>query len=282
LISLFPFFILYKISDFAAFLLTHVFKYRRAVVLNNLAIAFPEKTAKERWAIAKKFYQYFADTFIESIKFISISKRSLLKRSTGTFDMMNDLIGKGYNVNVMVGHQFNWEYANLLYALNLKVPFVGIYMPISNKVFNRIFFDIRKRYGTILVSAADFASKRQDFFKQQYMLGLAADQNPSNCSNAYWMKFFGRPTPFVPGPEKGAMLNNAAVLFVSFKKIKRGCYHFETTLLTENAALCQPGEVTYLYKVQLERTIKEDPANYLWSHRRFKYEWKPEYGEVMG
>ena len=51
LISLLPFFILYGISDFFAFLLYRVVKYRKEVVLSNLTIAFPEKTiffAKKR------------------------------------------------------------------------------------------------------------------------------------------------------------------------------------------------------------------------------------------
>ncbi|MGF2414358.1 MAG: lysophospholipid acyltransferase family protein, partial [Ferruginibacter sp.] len=97
LVSLLPFFILYGISDFFAFLLYHVIKYRREVVMNNLSIAFPEKTEVERIRIAKKFYQYFTDTMIESLKFISISKKQLLQRSTGSFDIINEMIDKGYN-----------------------------------------------------------------------------------------------------------------------------------------------------------------------------------------
>ena len=277
LVSLLPFFILYGISDFFAFLLYHVIKYRRDTVLSNLAIAFPEKTEKERIKIAKKFYQYFTDTMIESLKFISISKKQLLKRSTGTFEIINDLISKGYNINLMAGHQFNWEYANLLYAINLKIPFVGIYIPIKNKVFDKIFFDIRKRYGTVLVGASDFKNKMHDVFKNQYMLGLAADQNPGAATSGYWLNFFGRPTPFVNGPEKGAVKNNAAVVFVAFKKVKRGHYHFEATLLTELCAGTKTGELTCRYRDVLEKTVREDPANYLWSHRRFKFEWKAEY-----
>jgi KDO2-lipid IV(A) lauroyltransferase len=277
LVSLLPFFILYGISDFFAFLLCYVIKYRKDVVLGNLKIAFPEKTDAERKKIAKKFYQYFTDTMIESLKFIFISKKQLLKRSTGTFDIINNLIDKGYSINLMAGHQFNWEYANLLYAINLKIPFVGIYMPIKNKIFDRIFFDIRSRYGTVLISATDFKNKMHDVFKKQYMLGLAADQNPGAALSGYWLNFFGRPTPFVTGPEKGAVKNNAAVVYVGFKKIKRGHYHFETTLLTEQSAATEPGELTCMYRDVLEKTIKEDPANYLWSHRRFKFEWKEEY-----
>ena len=99
IVSLFPFFILYVISDFIAFLLYHIIGYRKNVVINNLAIAFPEKSDEERIKIAKKFYQYFTDTFIESLKFISISKKELLKRVTGSFDLINSLIDKGDNIN---------------------------------------------------------------------------------------------------------------------------------------------------------------------------------------
>ena len=78
LFSLLPFFILYGVSDFIAFLLYHVIRYRKDIVLNNLAIAFPEKSKAERIKIAKQFYQYFADSFIETVKFLSISKRQML------------------------------------------------------------------------------------------------------------------------------------------------------------------------------------------------------------
>ncbi|MEQ1554429.1 MAG: lysophospholipid acyltransferase family protein, partial [Ferruginibacter sp.] len=213
------------------------------------------------------------DTFIESIKFISISKKQLLKRSTGDFELMNNLLAKGYSINALAGHQFNWEYANLLYANHLNIPFVGIYGPISNKIIAKIFFDIRKRYGTILISSPDFKNKMHTVFQKQYILALAADQNPSHAENGYWVNFFGRPTPFVPGPEKGAVKNNAAVVYIGFKKIKRGHYHFSTTLLAEQSATTTNGELTRLYRDILEKTIRQDPANYLWSHRRFKFEW---------
>ncbi len=277
LFSLLPFFILYGISNFFAFLLTNVIKYRKDIVFNNLKIAFPEKGEEERIQIAKKFYKYFADNFIESLKFISISKKQLLKRSKGDFEILNSLIDKGYNINIMAGHQFNWEFANLLYAMNLKIPFVGIYIPISNKAIEKIFLDFRKRFGTILISAPDFKNKMHKVFDKQYMLALAADQNPSDPKAGYWMNYFGHPIPFVSGPEKGARKNNAAVVYVGFKKIKRGHYQFVSTLLCEEGSKTNDGELTKLYRDALEKTVRQDPANYLWSHRRFKFEWKDEY-----
>jgi len=281
LFSLLPFAILYLIADFFYFLVYYVIGYRKDVVMGNLLIAFPDKTEKERKRIAKDFYHNLIDTFIESLKFISISKKQIQKRSTGEYELINDLAAKGLNIHIMAGHQFNWEYGNLLYAMNLKIPFVGIYMPISNKILDRIFYKFRGQFGTILISAQDFKNKMHTVFSKQYLLALAADQNPGVPHNGYWMNFMNKPVPFVTGPSKGAVKNNTAVVMVGFKKVKRGYYHFSTHLLTDDASKFTPQQLTLLYKNELEKIIRQDPANYLWSHRRFKFEWKPEYGEII-
>ncbi len=282
LISLIPFKILYVISDGIYGFVFYVFKYRRDVVTKNLLIAVPEKTEKERLKIAKQFYHNLIDTFLESIKFISISKKGIQKRSTADFEMINDLTDKGYNVHIMAGHQFNWEFGNLQASIILKVPFAGIYMPISNKHLNRIFYNFRKRYGTILISATEYKNNMaHPVFSSKYTFGLAADQNPGDPSNGYWMNFFGKPVPFVTGPAKGAVKNNTAVVIVGFHKLKRGYYHFSTKLLAENGSSFTPEKLTLLYKNELEAIIRKDPSNYLWSHRRWKFEWKPEYGNII-
>ena len=280
LVSLLPFGVLYFFSDCIYLLIYYGFKYRKDVVMNNLQIAFPEKSKEERTRIAKDFYHNLVDTFLESLKFITITKKEISKRSTGEFDLINNLAAKGLNIHIMGGHQFNWEFANILYAMNLKIPFVGVYMPINNKILNRIFLKFRAMGGTILISAHDFKNHVHKIFSTQYSLGLVGDQNPGGPDNAYWVNFFGKPAPFVTGPSKGAVRNNAAVVIVGFKKVKRGYYSFTTTLITENASLYTPQQLTVLYKNELEKIIRREPANYLWSHRRWKYDWKPEYGEI--
>ncbi|HTD93060.1 MAG TPA: lysophospholipid acyltransferase family protein, partial [Chitinophagaceae bacterium] len=203
------------------------------------------------------------------------------KRSEGDYEYINELIDKGYNIHIMAGHQFNWEFANLVYALYLKAPFVGIYMPVNNAIIDRIFFKMRSRYGTIMISAKDFRNKMHKVFNQQYILALAADQNPGNPSGAYWLNFFGKPAPFVTGPGKGAVKNNTAVLYVGFKKVKRGHYSFKIVPIAENGADYTPQQLTVLYKNALEDAIRRDPANYLWSHRRWRHEWKEGYEEII-
>ena len=146
LVSLLPLPVLYLFSDLFYALAYHVFKYRREIVFNNLAHAFPEKSESERKQIARQFYKNFTDSLIESIKLISSGKKFIAARSKGEFETLNNLSDKGYSINAMAGHQFNWEFANLLYSQHLKATFVGIYMPITNKALDKLFYNLAGGY----------------------------------------------------------------------------------------------------------------------------------------
>jgi KDO2-lipid IV(A) lauroyltransferase len=279
LISLLPFFILYRISDFAYFIIYHVVKYRRDVVMNNLQIAFPEKSLAEKKQIAKNFYKNFTDTFIETIKMISISDNAFNKMVESDLTEAIKLAETGKSIQFHAGHQFNWELANWVIAKDMPIPFIGIYMKIGSDAINKIFYNLRSKKGTILVSTHEFKNKMHALFNSQYCIGLAADQNPAHGYNAYWLNFFGKPAPFVTGPEKGAIKNNTAVIFMKLIKIKRGKYKFETEVLMDNVSNLKEGELTRLYRDKLEDTIRQNPDNYLWSHRRWKWTYKNDYAE---
>ena len=272
LISLLPWRVLYIFSDGIAFLLKHVIKYRVDVVHQNLIIAFPNKTEKERKQIAYDFYQQFTDSFIETIKLLSISDKTFQKRFTSNVEVLNNLYPTGQNVQIMAGHFFNWEFANWGVAKYGKYPFLAVFMPLSNKVFSKLIYDLRARYGSILIPATNFRSQFHKYANEgSYAMALAADQNPGNPLQAYWVNFFGRLTPFVKGPEKGAKLNNTAQVFVHFYRTKRGYYHSHYELMTISPNYFKDGQLTALYVKVLEEKIQANPSNYLWSHRRWKY-----------
>lgn len=277
LVSLLPFFILYRISDLFFVLAFHVFGYRKNVVLNNLLIAFPDKTEQERKQIAKKFYKNLIDTFIESIKLISISDEAFSKRAQMDLTEIKALIANGKNIQMHSGHQMNWEYGHWAVALQMPIPWIGVYMSIKNKVVEKLFYKIRNKGNTILVAKNQFKSRAHTVFSQQYAIGLVADQNPGQPITGYWLNFFGRPVPFVSGPDKGAIKNNTAVVFVKFVKLKRGHYRFEPTVITEEGASLKEGMLTRAYRDFLETTIREHPDNYLWSHRRWKINYTSQF-----
>ncbi len=272
LISLIPWPVIYLLSDGVAFLLRKVFKYRIAVVQHNLKIAFPNKSPEERNQIAKEFYQKFTDSFFETIKLISMSDKTFKKRFTSNVEVLNNLYASGQSVQLMAGHFFNWEFANWGAAKYGTYPLIAVYMPLSNAFFDRLILDMRKRYGSIMIPATNFKNQFHQYANSgQYAMALAADQNPGNPKSAYWVSFFGQLTPFVKGPEKGAKLNNTAQVFIHFYSTKRGYYHAHYEVMTTSPNYLKDGQLTAMYVKVLEEKIKQQPANYLWSHRRWRY-----------
>jgi KDO2-lipid IV(A) lauroyltransferase len=281
LISLLPLPVLYIISDLIYFILYNVVGYRKKVVMSNLFQAFPEKTVEERKAIAKKFYRNFTDNFIEVIKLISASGSFVEKHFTGDFSIPNKVYDEGKRCQLMLSHNFNWEMACLGIPINSKHLFLIVYMPIGSKVIDRLFMKIRTRTGGALVPATDMRTGMLPYRNNLTMLGLVADQNPGHPKNAYWFNFFGKLTPFVKGAESGARRGNTPVIFCKFIKQKRGYYKIIFELGEQNPATTQPTDITKKYVEYLTTFIKEYPEMWLWSHRRWKWDWKPEYGEIL-
>ncbi|MCU7551701.1 lysophospholipid acyltransferase family protein [Chitinophagaceae bacterium LB-8] len=281
LLSLLPIRVLYVFSDFAYLIIYHILGYRKKIVLQNLSIAFPEKSEKEKLRIAKQFYRNFTDNFIETIKFLSAGDRYFKKHFNCNPEIFDTLYAQGKKCHVLLAHNFNWELGNLAITSLTPYQMLTVYMPIQNRIFDRLFKYMRTRTGVKLLSAHNMRNDMIPYRNQQYLIALVADQNPGNLRFAWWFNFFNRPAPFVKGPEKGARSNNSAVVFCYFTKPKRGYYEAHFTLATTDPASLPELELTKRYVTYLEKVISDRPDMWLWSHRRWKHEWKPEYGKVI-
>jgi KDO2-lipid IV(A) lauroyltransferase len=282
LFSLLPLRVLYGFSDFLRLFLFYLVPYRKKLVLSNLALAFPEKTEAERRKIAKDFYRNFIDHFLETIKLLSADKAFLQSHFViENPELFEEYFRAGRRCHLHLGHSFNWEYANNAFPYATAYPFIVVYMPISNKIFDRLFLHLRKRTGAIEIPATDTRKQMLAYRHHPYMLALVADQAPGSPESAYWLNFFGKPAPFVRSPERGARSGNIPVIFVHFYKTARGKYRAKLLSGSESPAQLPEGELTRRYVDFLEWSIREQPAMYLWSHNRWKHEWKGEYEGLM-
>jgi KDO2-lipid IV(A) lauroyltransferase len=277
LLSLLPMQLLYLMSDAIFILFYFVVGYRRKVVLENLKKAFPEMTEQERIKIAKRFYHNLLDSFIETIKLFSASRTFLEKRVTANWEVLEPLYRSGRSCQLHLGHTFNWEWGHHVLAAKTDYHILVVYMPVSNLVFERMMYKLRTRYGNTFIPAGNMGKTMSDFKGKQYLLGLVADQSPGALNSAYWTNFLGRPTAFVSGPERGAKAGNIPVVFASITKPRRGYYHATLKLACENPSTLPDGNLTLLYANFMEKSIRKNPEMWLWSHRRWKHSWDPQY-----
>ncbi len=244
--------------------------------MSNLDIAFPEKTLAEKKIIAKQFYKNMVDSFIETVKLLSITKQQLLRRFVWNEEIINAYYNSGRNVQLHLGHFFNWEYANHVLSLKSAYPALVVYMPVKNKTFDKLFIKMRTRFNAKMIAATRFRSDFSAYIKGRYCMVFVADQNAGNTDKAYWSIFLNKLAPFVTGPEKNARLTDSVVLFVKFLKLKRGYYTADFIKLTEEPRKLKEGTLTRLMIEQIEASVHENPSNYLWSHRRWKRRFNAE------
>lgn len=275
-ISRIPFKILYLFSDVLFFLIYYIFGYRKQVVMNNLAAAFPEKSEQEREKIAKEFFQNFCDFIVETIKTLTISEKELQSRmKLENSEILHRLVNEeNKTIFTMLGHQMNWEWASLSIA-SVGIPVDVIYKPLSNPFFEKFMLEIRSRFAIKPISMYNILRDMVSRKNEPRAIGTLADQAPHHPDSAYWSKFFHQETDFFNGTEKLARKFNTPLVFGKIVKISRGHYCFKLELIAEPTYKdVASGQLTEEYVRWLENTLREQPATWLWSHKRWKHKRK--------
>jgi len=272
-ISILPFRVLYFVSDIVFLLLYYVVGYRKKVVMNNLRIAFPEKSEKELKVIMKKFFSHFIDIFMEMIKTFSISNEEILKRFRLTNpEELEAFMGRNKNILLMSSHYGNFEW---LFSLNLRVDHNGFaaYKKVKNKYFNNYIVRSRSRFNTTLIPTKQIIPELSKNDKKgiSSVYGMLIDQSPKSKRAFHWTTFFGKEVPVITGTEMLAKKYDYAVMYIETTKVKRGFYETKMEILTENPREVPDFEITDLFMKKLEAHIRKEPAYYFWSHKRFKH-----------
>lgn len=276
-LSLLPLNILYLISDFCYYIIYYIVRYRRKVVSENIEKSFPLQNSKERTLIEKNFYKSFCDNFIETIKLLSITEKELHKRIKADYSEIENVLNDNKNCHVYLGHQFNWEWANTHIASVLEDRIIVPYKPITNQQFDKIMRKIRGRFGTKLVSSKNMKKEINIIDSTPHVLIFVADQNPDFPMKSFWTTFLSRKTAFLNGPELYTASNKTISFYANIVREKRGYYKFEINRLFDFSTPYSMGMITQLYTKYLETSIIANPENYLWSHKRWKHQYKDTY-----
>ncbi|NOR33181.1 MAG: hypothetical protein GQ579_00725 [Bacteroidales bacterium] len=276
LLHLLPERILYLLSDLLYLLMYRVVGYRKKVVYANLENAFPgyEKTEIKR--IARKFFHHLSDLILESAIYPFYSESEALEKFTiKNPELLNGLYKKDKLVMAVLGHYGNWEYLSSL-GLSIDYPVAAIYKPLRNRYFDRMIQKNRNAYGVVTFPMEKIARKLIGYHNSNtpVLTLFLGDQRPLYHQIHYWTKFMGQETPMFLGTEKLSRKLDAAVVFLKIRKLKRGRYEMEAELICESPEGLKPYEITNRHVAILEDMIREEPAYWLWSHRRWKHSYE--------
>jgi len=269
-LALFPLPFLYILADFLYLIAFYVIGYRKEVVWQNLKNSFPEKTDKELRKIQKDFYRHLAEVFIETLRSLQISKQELEKRvKIQNLELLTNRLKEGKNVLVLLGHLFNWEWLSHITAIKQNYPVYFVYQPLRNRFFDKLMLTIRTRFGEKAIKMQNVLKDILQNHQENRIVALLADQSPAGNEKDHWTTFLHQDTAFFAGTEKIALRLQLPVVFCGVRRLKRGYYELYFKEVYHPKDLPNKS-ITETYVAFLQKQIEETPANWLWSHKRWK------------
>lgn len=272
-----PSWLLYHVFlDVIYFFVYKVAGYRIGVVRDNLRRAFPEKDAEELRIIEKRFYLQLAEIFIDTIDLISISRKDMAKRLEFIGTEQHEAEVAGGSWVAALAHYGSWEYFTS-YQMLTDAQVVGVYHKLHSGLFEKLYKYSRARCGAKPVAMRDTMRYVVESARagRAIVLGLIADQAPRMGEKPNWFDFFSQKTDFYIGPEKIALKFHMPVYFIYTRKKARARYMAEFVRIYDGVEDVPEGEITRRYAVRLEAMIRESPWLWMWSHKRWKKQYKP-------
>lgn len=259
-------------------LITYVIKYRKKVTIENIRLSFPEKNEKEIYILYKQYQFHLTQIAAEMLKMITMSRKNLQKRYfCSNPEIVNHYFDQGKSVILVSSHYNNWEWMVLALDSMFFHHGIGVGKANSNKDFEIMINRARTRYGTEVVFADHVRETFERYIESNtpcaYM--MLSDQSPNNLKKAYYTTFLNQDSAMIYGAEYFAKKYDFPVFYYQVIKEKSGYYHVELELITEKPLETVYGEITEKYVQLLEKTIKNQPQYWLWSHRRWKNRGKP-------
>lgn len=273
-ISKLPLRILYIFSDVMFFLNYYLVGYRKKVITQNLRNSFPDKSEDEIRQIRKKFYRNFSDYLVETIKSFSISETEARVRMQHiNQDVFHEVKAEGKNIILLAGHVFNWEWINALAKIVPQKHCHPVYRKVNSNFWENQMKKVRNKFGNEALEANEVI---RNIFKSSnngdsiYM--FVADQTPHFSHVSYGLEFLNQRTPVFIGYDKLATRMDLAFIYCEMKKVKRGYYQVNYYRIYPDNEKFAEHEVVKKFHKMLENTLRKRPDNYLWSHRKWKYQ----------
>ena len=187
-------------------------------------------------------------------------------------ELIDKLREEKRDVIAVLGHYNNWEWPTFLPSALLYKTII-IYKPLQNKYFDRHLKNQRSKNGIVLTPTSmiirEIISNKNN--NVNTLSVFLSDQTPAINEIKYWTTFLNQDTPIYTGTEKIASKYDMAIVFFHVQKIKRGYYNLNIELLLEHTAGLPENVITETHVRRLEKTIREKPEYWIWSHRRWKH-----------
>lgn len=243
---------------------------RRRIALRNLELCFPDWLEARRRALAFEHFQWLGRSLLERglLWYASPARLRRLMHVEGPASFADTHPGP---VMWLVPHFMGLDVAGAAVQLFIARPGCSIYQAQSNPVFDRALRRARLRYGNAKIFARNETAKPLMRAIKDGMGFFNLPDMDFGAKDAAFVPFFGVPAATLLAPSRMARLLGMKVQPVIAEMLPGGRgyrvrFHepwagFPTTDAVADTAWMNRW---------IEDRIRENPAQYLWVHKRFK------------
>lgn len=268
LLSLLPMASKQRLGGWLGRLLARKLKSRARVADANLAACMPELDKAARNQLAEDTFVASARGFLESTHaWWRDMKPYCESASILGLEHLEEAKQRGKGVLLIGGHYSIFDFALPLIACKLDQPGY-MYRPNNNPVIDRMIERGRRRHFNIRPFTKRALRPMLSFLKQGGQVWFACDQDFGSKSEVF-VPFFGVHAGCITSPSYIARESGASVICVSHLRMPDGSYRVVFSPVQEGFGE-DPQKDAETWNRFIEATIREQPDQYLWLHKRFK------------
>lgn len=252
-----------------AFLWFDLFRIRRRVVLDNLAIAFPLMSRRERVNLGRRSLRHLGLNFVEYSLWPYLNKANFADYvEFHGLDIFEKALQQKKGVLLLTCHLGHGDLA--VAGLSLRgYPMVMVSKFFKWQSLNDLWFGMREKMGTKFVAPRNSSYALLKALKSGSAVIIPLDQFTGPPIGVR-TTFFGRETGTAAGLAVMAQRSKAPVVSVFTYRNSRGLQsvHFMRQIPVPEG---EPSEVTtQKFNDELERFVRAHPDQWMWIHKRWK------------
>jgi len=244
----------------------------RRIAAQNLAVAFPRRSTRERRAIGRAAFAHFGRLLFEILKFSTLTPDAMLARvEFDGEDRVRHAYARGKGVLFITGHFGFWELHAVVHALRLQ-PIGVLARALDNQRLNGLLEWIRQRTGNIVIYREGTIRRVLRMLQAGEGVAVLIDQHIQG-RDAIYVNFFERPAATTSAVAALALRTGALVVPVFALPIGGGRYRMiyeHPVEPTREGAADAVMEFTQRCTDVLEMYVRRHPELWLWMHRRWR------------
>jgi KDO2-lipid IV(A) lauroyltransferase len=242
----------------------------RRVALANLDLAFGSSlTDARKRQIVTQVFQSFTLTTLDYFWF-SRDAKARIDKYVSLDPSVIPWIGVGASVAV-TAHFGNWEVMGQAFAM-LGAKLSSVAKPIKNPLVDAIINRIRQNSGQKIIPRAGALKGLVRDLRDHGTVALLLDQDTRVADGGVFVDFFGVPVPIASAAAGLAQKMKVPIFMAYCRNERNGSYlcYIREVLRPEEMNGLSPADITATITGFLEAEIRRDPAQWLWTYKRWK------------